>query len=83
DVRSFLGLVRYLDQFLPHLADHTHVLTPLTTKTNEQDWPGWNDEHQEAFNAIKRLVVSRECLITIDHDNIGENKIFVTCDASD
>jgi hypothetical protein len=83
DVRSFLGLVRYLDQFLPSLADHTRLLTPLTTKSSESEWPGWTEQHQEAFDAIKRLVVSRDCLTTIDHDNLGDNKIFVTCDASD
>ncbi|KAG1788782.1 uncharacterized protein HD556DRAFT_1213142, partial [Suillus plorans] len=83
DVRSFLGLVRYLDQFLPHLADYTRLLTPLTTKSSELEWPGWSEGHQEAFDAIKRLVISRDCLTTIDHDNLGENKIFVTCDASD
>lgn len=83
DVRSFLGLVRYLDQFLPHLADHTRILTPLTTKSSEVEWPGWSNKHQTAFDAIKCLVVSRDCLTTIDHDNLGKNKIFVTCDASD
>jgi YD repeat-containing protein len=40
-------------------------------------------EHQNAFEAIKALVVSRECLTMIDHTNPGDNKIFVTCDASD
>jgi hypothetical protein len=83
DIRSFLGLVRYLDQFLPSLADHTRLLTPLTTKMSEQTWPGWDNMHQKAFDTIKCLVVSRDCLTTIDHDNLGENKIYVTCDASD
>jgi hypothetical protein len=32
DVRSFLGLVRYISWFLPKLADFTGILTPLTTK---------------------------------------------------
>ena len=27
-------------------------------------------------------MVSRECLTTIDHSNLGENKVYVTCDAS-
>jgi len=26
---------------------------------------------------------SRECLTTIDHDDLGDNKVFVTCDTSD
>jgi hypothetical protein len=32
DVCAFLGLIRYVATFLPKLADHTTVLTPLTTK---------------------------------------------------
>jgi hypothetical protein len=83
DVRSFLELVRYIAVFLPHLADHTTVLTPLTTKECEKDFPTWSSTHQIAFDAIKSLVVSRECLTVIDHTLPGNNRIFVTCDASD
>ncbi len=82
-VRSFLGLVRYVASFLPNLAEHTTALTPLTTKEAELHFPVWNDKHQRAFNAIKELVTSRECLTVIDHDNLGNNQIFVSCDASD
>jgi Reverse transcriptase (RNA-dependent DNA polymerase) len=32
DVHAFLGLVRYIANFLPWLADYTTILTPLTTK---------------------------------------------------
>jgi len=39
--------------------------------------------HQIAFDAIKTLVVGQDCLTTIDHDNMSDNKIFLTCDASD
>ena len=83
DVRSFLGLVRYISAFLPHLAEHTTVLTPLTTKDCDKNFPTWNTAHQTAFDAIKALVVSRECLTVIDHTTAGNNKIFVTCDARD
>jgi hypothetical protein len=83
DVRSFLGLVRYISVFLPHLADHTTVLTPLTTKECDKNFPTWSSAHQFAFEAIKSLVVSHECLTVIDHTTPGDNKIFVTCDASD
>jgi hypothetical protein len=78
-----LGLVRYISAFLPHLAEHTAVLTPLTTKDCEKIFPEWCPAHQEAFDAIKALVVSRECLTVIDHTAPGNNRIFVTCDASD
>jgi len=41
------------------LADHTIILTLLTTEEAWKDFPPWTDEHQEAFDAIKVLVVSR------------------------
>ncbi|PIL28861.1 hypothetical protein GSI_08907 [Ganoderma sinense ZZ0214-1] len=82
-VRAFLGLVRYVASFLPNLADHTMLLTPLTTKEAEASFPEWTSAHQRAFDAIKQLVVSRECLTVIDHDDLERNKIFVSCDASD
>jgi hypothetical protein len=59
------------------------VLMPLTTKEARKNFPTWTVEHQAAFDAIKALVVSRECLTVIDHENMEENKVFVTCDASD
>jgi len=83
DVRAFLGLVRYVSVFLPRLADYTTVLTPLTTKEARKSFPDWTSEHNAAFDAIKALVVGAECLTTIDHLNPGDNKVFVTCDASD
>ena len=83
DVHSFLGLVHYVSLFLPKLADYTCILTPLTTKEARRDFPIWTTEHQTAFEAIKALVVSRECLTTIDHANLGDNKVYITCDASD
>jgi hypothetical protein len=83
DVRSFLGLVRYIAHYLPQRADFTVILTPLTTKESRKCFPEWTVQHQHAFEAIKALVVSRECLTVIDHDNPGDNNVYVTCDASD
>jgi hypothetical protein len=62
DVWSFLGLVRYISTYLPKLADYTCMLTPLTTKEARWEFSAWTDTHQCAFEAIKVLVVSRECL---------------------
>ena len=83
DVRSFLGLVCYISVFLPDLAEYTCILTPLTTKESCKQFPAWMAEHQHVFEAIKKLVVSSNCLTVIDHKNPHDNKIFVTCDASD
>lgn len=83
DVRAFVGLVRYIAAFLPQLAEHTCILTPLTTKEATACFPEWTVVHQAAFDAIKSLVTSRECLTVVNHENPGNNKIYVTCDASD
>jgi hypothetical protein len=82
DVRAFLGLARYLSAFLPSLASHTSVLDPLTSSEFKSCFPPWTPGHQKAFDAIKKLVVSADCLTFIDHKNPGDNKIFVTTDAS-
>lgn len=82
DVLAFLGLVRYISIFLPKLAEFTAVLTPLTTKECDTMFPSWTSLHEAAFRGIKSIVLSTECLTTIDHVNPGNNKIFVTCDAS-
>ena len=79
DVWSFLGLVQYITCFLPQLADFTCILTPLTMKEAWCDFPQWTMEHNAAFEAIKGLVLSHECPMTIDHTNLGDNKVFVTC----
>ena len=81
--RSFLGMVRYMSSFLPNLAEHTAVLTTLTTKTAEKLFPAWTPQHQAAFDGIKKIVVGRGCLTTIDFNLMPENKIYVTTDASD
>jgi RNase H-like domain found in reverse transcriptase/Reverse transcriptase (RNA-dependent DNA polymerase) len=83
DVYGFLGLVRYIALFLLRLADYTCVLTPLTTKDTRKNFPEWTLTHQTVFEVIKALVVSAECLTSIDHEHPGDNKIFVTCDTSD
>ena len=82
-VRGFLGLARYLASFLPKLADYTSVLDELTRKECEKDFPEWTPRHQAAFDNIKRLATSTECLTTIDLATMPTNKIFITTDASD
>ena len=46
------------------------------------EFPVWTDAHQKAFQDIKELITSRECLTVIDHIDLGDNKIFITCEAS-
>ena len=81
DIHTFLGLVCYIVNFLPTLANYTHVLTPLLTKEAKSNFV-WNEMHQITFESIKSLVVSINCLTVIDHCD-PNNKIFMACDASD
>ncbi|RXW17945.1 hypothetical protein EST38_g7906 [Candolleomyces aberdarensis] len=83
DVRRFLGLVRYLDPFLPQLAQHAEVLNQLTGKECDKLFPDWSPHHQRAFDSIRDLVLGAGCLTTINHNHPGENHIYVTCDASE
>jgi hypothetical protein len=83
DVRQFLGLVRYLNAFLPKLAMQSDILNRLTWKDCNERFPEWTQKYQDAFEAIKRIVVSRECLTIIDHTKTPGMKIFVTTDASE
>lgn len=78
-----MGIVRFIAAYIPKLAQHTAVLTPLTTNDAHKKFPEWSEAHQHAFNAIKNLVLSRECLTTIDYAALDENSIYVTTDASD
>jgi hypothetical protein len=83
ETRAFLGLVRYLNAFLPKLAIQSDILSVFTTKEAEKKFPEWLPKHQLAFDTIKAIVTSRECLTSTNHENMGHNKIFVTTDASD
>ncbi|PPQ83763.1 hypothetical protein CVT24_007449, partial [Panaeolus cyanescens] len=81
--RSFLGLTRYLSNFLPNLAHHTSKWADLITKDADKKFPEFTSVHQRAFDNIKALILSRDCLTTIDYSSMPGNKIFLTTDASD
>ena len=67
--------------FLPKLANHTYILTPLTNKSAKTIF-SWTTDHQYVFELIKALIVGADCLTVVDHINPGKNKIFVTWDVS-
>ena len=66
-----------------NLADFTNTLTKSTTKVTDKLFPEWNDQADSAFQGVKKLVPSVDCLTTIDHEHPGDNKIFLHTDASD
>jgi len=79
DIKSFLGLVNYLAMFdfIPGLADQSSVLTALTKKGAIFKW---EEEHQGAFETIKRLARSVQFLQRIDYES-GE-PVWLVTDAS-
>lgn len=82
-VCGFLGLVCYLAAFLPKLANFTSILDELTQKECDKAFPPWSAKHKAAFDGVKALVTSKDCLMTIDPSLMLEHKIFVMTDASD
>ena len=60
-----------------NLADFTNTLTKSTTKVTDKLFPEWNDQADSAFQGVKKLVPSVDCLTTIDHEHPGDNKIFL------
>jgi len=80
EVHGFLGLVRYLALFIPHLATHTAILDNLIKKEFDKTFPQWTSDYQKAFNAIKEIVTGTGCLTMIDYDS--EENIYMTMDAS-
>ena len=59
------------------------ILNRLTWKDCNEKFPEWTQKYQDAFDTIKHIVVSQECLTVIDHMQTPEMKIFVTTDASE
>ena len=76
EVWAFLGLVQYIASFLPKLADHMYILTPLTNKCSKTQF-SWTVDHQCAFEAIKALVDGADCLTVMDHTNPGKKILAI------
>lgn len=49
EVRSFLGLVNFVNRYIPHMATITNPLNQLTHKGTKFQW---NSVHQQAFDEI-------------------------------
>ncbi|UYV84686.1 hypothetical protein LAZ67_X003094 [Cordylochernes scorpioides] len=70
EVRSFLGLSSYYRRFIPNYA---HVAQPLNDLLKKDSAFNWNQEEQNAFEALKTLnkaeknysTTERECLAII------------------
>ncbi|CAM1305641.1 Uncharacterised protein r2_g1550 [Pycnogonum litorale] len=59
ELRSFLGLVRFYDKFVPNLSD---LAKPLHNLLKKDAFWVWDSKHRMAFEKIKESLISAPCL---------------------
>ncbi|XP_062611303.1 uncharacterized protein K02A2.6-like [Saccostrea cucullata] len=59
EIRSFLGLANYCGRFIPNFSTIAAPLRELSRKNTH--W-SWTNRHQDAFDMLKRALVSAEAL---------------------
>lgn len=73
---SLLGFINYLAKFLPRLSEVAQPLRNLTL-TNAQFM--WSEQHDKAFDEVKKLVANHPVL---KYYNIND-EVTIQCDASE
>ncbi|XP_037521381.1 uncharacterized protein K02A2.6-like [Rhipicephalus sanguineus] len=74
-LQSFLGMLAFYDRFLKNRATIASCLYQLLQK--DATWR-WETKHQEAFDKLKRLLLSQTVLAHYDE----QKELLVSCDAS-
>ena len=74
-LRSFLGSVNYIGEFIPHLAQLCHPLRPLLKKSTKFIW---TDEHKKHSNLLKEKIAAS----TENSHYNPKLDVRVKCDAS-
>ena len=78
DLCRFLGVVNYLQRFLPGLASDASTLSEILGEYTK--WV-WMDTHAQAFKRLKELVNSSQILRP--WNNESQESKYLICDASD
>src|SRR5918999_6564681 len=79
DIQQFLGLMNYVAQFMPSVAEFTSPLSGMCSQSTFL----WTALHQKCFDEIKRIACRAPILKPIDASLIDKGeKIFLICDAS-
>ncbi len=76
EVKSFLGMVNYLQKFIPRLSEHTDLLRTLEKKGVHF---AWGPEYQQSFDKIKSLVSDNMLLAYYDR----KQPVTLQCDYSE
>ena len=75
ELRSFLGAIQYLANFLLKLSEKTDQLRKLLKKN--EPWT-WGEEREKDFKQIKQMLTEKPCLAHYANDKCN----MVTTDAS-
>ena len=76
DIQRFLGLVQYIQHFMPDVSEYTSPLSAILRLKAFQ----WRPLHEKCFQMIKHLACKTPILRPIDHAN--NEPIWLVCDAS-
>ncbi|XP_024892655.1 uncharacterized protein K02A2.6-like, partial [Temnothorax curvispinosus] len=63
ELRSFLGMIRYYDRFVPNLSA---ILQPLNNLLQKNVKFYWSEDCEKSFQAAKRAFTSPKCLAHFD-----------------
>lgn len=74
-LKRFLGMVSYLQKFLPNVSKETEVLRNLDKANVEFEW---KEHHAQAFDKVKQLITQAPVLSYYDQDK----ELTLQCDAS-
>jgi transposase InsO family protein len=80
-LRSFLGCANFFRDSVPHLSDHTHLLSKLAGPVGKGPFKKneWTEEHTKAFEQAKQAIGNAKMLSYLDYSK----PIFCRTDASD
>lgn len=65
ELKTFLGMVNYLQQFIPNLSEHTAPLRAIEKKDTEFYW---DENVQKCFDKVKKLVAADVTLAYYDRN---------------
>ena len=77
DIQRFLGLVQYIQHFMPNVSVFTAPLSAITRNGHEFMW---RPIHEKCFPEIKALAAKTPILKPINPEK--DDPIWVVCDAS-
>ena len=68
-VRSLIGFLNFYRRFIPHFSEIASPLTDLTAKSAPNKVI-WTDQHQQAFDTLKKVIITYPVLRNPDFDKM-------------